>query len=710
MATSLTVDELREALHTPQAISTRPFDVLKSISLLLNATDTHALGREMVLRALEHRPAFGSVSPLLDSFARATGLFPYADPDALELRDRLAYEFHRPMNMPDEFVFHREQAEVYRRLLEGTSVILSAPTSFGKSRIIDAMIATGRFTNIAIIVPTLALIDETRRRLSAFSQSYKIITHLSQKPGDRNLFVFTGERAVGYEHLPRIDFFVIDEFYKIGAMEEDEVRTVALNQAFYRLRKGGGQFYLLGPNVQEIPTGLQEAFQCFFYPTSYSTVAIEQERVRGKGSKLDRLIALAKTLDEPTMIFCSSPQKVNAVARELINAGIGIDSSELQSAADWGAQNYHADWTFCQAIVKGVGIHHARLPRAIGQYVVRKFNEERLQFLVCTSTLIEGVNTKAKNVVIWDHKIAKQPIDYFTFNNIRGRSGRMFEHFVGRVYLFEDPPTEKLPFVDFPVFTQDGATPISLLMQMENADLSEASKERMKGIAVNSDLPLDVMRENKSVEPERQVNLARAIAANATALSPLLTWTYPKSYEQLKTVCELIWNHLVDAKRWHGVLSGSQLTQRTWQAMYTKSAVTRVQNELNVTPQQYAARNADEAIDRVLQFERTWLGFELPRYLMTASRIQRVVLGKLGLSFGDYSAFAAQSESYFRAPVVAALDEYGIPLQVAEKIQPLLGSADDFDVAMTNLKALRPNSLNLSDFEREVITDAQSAF
>jgi hypothetical protein len=207
-------------------------------------------GRELVLRAMERRASFQSYAPLLDSLTRQVGLFPYLEADDLGFRDRLAYELHTVPLQGETFVFHRAQAEVYRRLMAGDNVILSAPTSFGKSRIIDAVIASGQYSNIAVVVPTIALIDETRRRLSVYRNRYKLVTQVAQSPAERNIFVFTAERLNAYEQLPHIDFFVIDEFYKLGAMNEDESRTVALNQAFYRLRKGGGKFYLLGPSIK----------------------------------------------------------------------------------------------------------------------------------------------------------------------------------------------------------------------------------------------------------------------------------------------------------------------------------------------------------------------------------------------------------------------------------------------------------------------------
>ncbi len=707
MAGTLSTDELRRTLRSATAVTDSAFAVLKSISALINDKKQEVTGREMVLRALERRNEFGHCTPILDGLTRAIGLFPYADPEALDFRDSVAYEFHRPLNMSENLVFHREQADVYRRLLDGDSVILSAPTSFGKSRIIDAMIATRRFKNIAVIVPTLALIDETRRRLSRqFSGAYKIVTHLSQEPAEKNIFVFTAERAVAYEAFPRIEFFVIDEFYKLGAMSEDTTRTVALNHAFYKLRQGDGQFYLLGPSIETIPHGLEEEFRCYFYPTRYNTVVADQERVAGRGHDLERLVTLAKTLNEPTLVYCKSPARVNAAARALLAAGVGVDTPSLKPAAEWTGSSYHPDWVFGQALVRGIGVHHGRLPRSLAQYVVRMFNELRLRFLICTSTLIEGVNTKAKNVVVFDKKIGTKDYDFFTFNNIRGRSGRMFEHYVGRVFLFHEPPEHRLPFVEFPVFTQGEDVPGSLLVQIDTPDLRPAALDRVRKIADQEVLPMSIIRENSTIDPEAQIGLAKAIGDDAHVMSRRLSWRKFPEYQQLKAACELIWKHLVDAKRRGGVRSGSQLAMKTWQLRKTPSAAKRIRDEL--TPGKYAAKSPDEAVERVLAFERTWAGFEMPRYLMALSRIQASVLGRQGLPTGDYSAFAAQVECSFRNPVTAALDEYGVPPQVVERIQPALGETDDLDRALVRLKTLDVQALRLGNFEAELVRDAQA--
>lgn len=707
MATAIDIASLRETLRTPDAVRRNAFEVLRAIAGLASNSEHELFAHEMVLRALENRVHFAKYGAVLDSLVRSVGLFPYLELGALSFRDAVAYEFHRPENMGEDFVFHREQAEVYQRLMDGGSVILSAPTSFGKSKIIDAIIASERFRNLAVVVPTLALIDETRRRLAQFSDRYKIITHLSQQPAGSNIFVLTAERAVAYEHFPPIEFFVIDEFYKLNAMSEDQTRTVALNQAFYKLRKFGGQFYLLGPNIQRIPDGLEAAFRCYFYPTKFTTVVSEQITVPGKGSDIERLVKLCRNLEEPTLIFCRSPARVNEVAHALLSAHVGIDTPELRSAAAWAGRNYHQDWIFGKSLVHGVGIHHGRLPRALAQYVVRMFNDLKLRFLICTSTLIEGVNTKAKNVVIFDNKIARQQIDFFTFNNISGRSGRMFEHFVGNVYLFNEPPTEQLPFVDFPLLTQDRSTPESLLVQMDKEDLAPLSRERMLKYYQQSVLSMAVLRKNSSIDPDAQIRLAQHLLEAPDRWSRELSWNqYPNS-RQLEVVCDLIWSFLVQATRGRGgVFSARQLAFKIWQMLRVPDTAERVRQELR--PGQYAAKTPDEAVERILEFERTWAGFELPRYLTAVSTIQRAVFEPLGLAFGDFSTFATQVECFFRNPVAAALDEYGVPFQMGIKVSEALGETADLDAALAKLKGLSIEGMILDDFERELLSDAKA--
>ena len=440
----MTPETLRELLKQPDQISEKVFSIVKEISRLCHNADTLSEGREMVIRALEHHAAFAPLNGVIDSLLRQVGLFPYVNPHNLNVAGQIAYETHRPLDFEvhdSNIVFHREQAEVYRGLMEGQSYVLSAPTSFGKSLIIDALLASGKFKNVVVIVPTIALIDETRRRLSRFRDTYKIITHPSQETLESNVFVLTQERAIDRTDITEIDLLVIDEFYKLDiGGKDDGDRAAILNHAFYKLHKIAKQIYLLGPSIRDIPPGFGERFKCFFKRTDYNTVVSEVTHVPQKPTRKDAFVKLATELSEPTLIYCRSPRQANEIVQLLAETDMEDRGVDLEGASEWVGDAFHSEWSFRVALRKGVGIHHGRVPRALAHLNVRLFNEGKLQFLVCTSSLIEGVNTVAKNVIIYEGKITRSRLDFFTFQNIRGRSGRMFQHFIGRVFVFDPPP------------------------------------------------------------------------------------------------------------------------------------------------------------------------------------------------------------------------------------------------------------------------------
>nr|VFK12480.1 MAG: DEAD/DEAH box helicase [Candidatus Kentron sp. LPFa] len=700
-----------DALKAGSDIADRQFALLQAVAREVATRPESRMAKELVLRALEHRDTFTETQPILSSLVRETGLFPYLidEPtqDILSIRDLLALEFHRPEALED-IIFHQEQAPVYHKLLAGKNVVLSAPTSFGKSKIIDAVIATRRFTNVVVIVPTLALLDETRRRLQGqFSAQYHIVGHPSQQPTDsRNIFTFTPERVVSYkENFPRIDFFALDEFYKIGGQSEEDRRVVSLNEAFYYLyKKHKAQFYMLGPNIREISLGASRRFDFEFISTDFQTVVADIIDVRAptEEDRFRELVRICRDTEESTLIYCKSPARVNKVAKTLLDAGIQgiVDNTKL--AADWLGCEFHPDWVLPWALRAGIAIHYGPLPRSIAHEMVRFFNSGRIQFLICTSTLIEGVNTKAKNVVIFDNGIAnKKTLDYFTFNNIKGRSGRMFEHFVGRVFQFhEEPPPDDLPFVDFPLHSQGENTPEALLIQMDEEDLEEKARERIRATLEESPLPIQVLRENHGIEPKAQITLVEEILSDLDQYNTLLAWSNLPKREQLSACCDLIWKFWIGRGR-NDVYSAEQLTLKLWWLGKGQSLAKRILNELEGDPR-YAPKSPSEAVARVLRFDRNWASFDFPQYLMALDRIQKYIFTRENMQCGNYSYYASQVESLFLPKLCAALDEYGIPATLTMKCG-FLHEAENVTNALHELTNADLHALALHPYEVELL-------
>ncbi len=662
--------------------------------------------RGLIIQLREMRDEFpSSLRDVVDALTRETGLFPYLDREsALDERDLLVRETLRQTGLGDErIVFHAAQADVYARLIEGNNVILSAPTSFGKSLLIDALLASGRYDNVLVVVPTLALIDETRRRLSARRTGHKIITHPSQPLGPKNALILTAERVLEFDQLPSIELFVLDEFYKLGAADE---RALVLNQVFYAIRRQGIQYYLLGPNVEGLDPDVGDTAQSEFLRSEQTTVALRFHNVEQPDGAPAALLDLCTRLKGPTLVYCQSPNSAHRTARMLLGGGLGQDEPALAAAADWVSANYHAEWVVALALRRGIGIHHGQLPRALGQFLVKAFDDGRLRFLLCTGTLIEGVNTQAKNVVVYDKKRpGNKKMDAFTFRNISGRSGRMFRHFSGDVYLFGSEPEDSLPTVDIPILSQGDDVPTSLLQQLDPADLSDRSRERLEPLDEQHLLWSATLRSNTGLDVENQLQLARDIHDNASAYQPLLAFTGMPNYSQLELACELIWTHF--GKRplsGDYVRTSSQLTRQLMN--FSMTGTTKALIDEAITTQK--GEDLDKTIAGVCAFVRNVASFTFPIRMRALDRIQRDVLTRSGLRCGDYRAYIARVEGLFLDSPLLALDEYGVPPELATKLKSHLAPDGDLDGVLSRLSKLRPDSLGLSEFEREMLTYAQS--
>ncbi|KTC21408.1 helicase [Pseudomonas marginalis ICMP 9505] len=682
-------------------------DVLLAINAIVNRSNAEWEGRDLVIRALDKFALFDAVEQsLLLNMVRAVGLFPYITPHLsnMALSDRLAYEAHRVEGVEPGMVFHHLQAHVFSLIMQGQNVVLSASTSVGKSLVIDAVLAQRRFKKVVVIVPTIALIDETRRRLVKRFRDFNLITHPSQEavPDVTNVYLLTQERVIQRPDLDDVEFFVLDEFYKIdlGSNKDESSRAVDLSLAFHKLAKTGAQFYMLGPHIQKI-SGL-DGYEYHFIPSDFSTVAVDIQNFNlGMRSeeRTQKLLELVRTLESPTLIYCQAPASANRVAEYLIQDGGLIPVPETQEIAAWISKHYHPEWNVARAIALGIGIHHGGVPRALQQYMVKLFNEGVIKRIICTSTMIEGVNTSAENVIIYDRRLKMSTLDYFTYKNISGRAGRMNKYFIGKVFMLEAPPIEQGLTVEYPIGHQDETSPIGLLMQLENEYLTDISRGRLQDAYANPLLSPATLIENRHIPIERQVEVAKTIISDLPDGQELLGWKGIPEPNQLNYLCELV--YILEGKNLMDYLISSS-SQLAWH-------INELRNQKNLpaylseaVENRWENISASEAVNLRLRFIRNMMCFRLPRDIMAIHKIQVDVLEQHGYEPGDFSFFAEQLENMFLDPLLTALDEYGIPTQISTKIKHLILPSEHLNDLLAKLRSLsrRVESLQLTAFEK----------
>ena len=365
-------EEAISFINEKEAISFDDSFALSSFcSKLLKDADYENNGRELVIRALD---AWGKIDkkthPIWYDLIESSGLYPYLNGASLKGSGLLRYEFHKSPYL-EGYYLHEEQQIISFELLSKKSVVLSAPTSFGKSLLIEEMVASNIYKNIVIIQPTLALLDETRKKLKKYKDSYKIIVSTNQVPSYEkgNLFLFTGERVVEYVNFDSIDFFVIDEFYKLS-LDRDDERAVVLNQAFYKLLKFTNIFYLLGPVVRSVPDEFKKTFHFLWYHTNFSTVAVDEISLYKGTKKLKKevkenlLFKLLESLTEPTLIYCSSPSKASNLTLDYVNyLGSKISDKGVKRNGfnkhiiEWIDENVHHNWVLKNALKRKIEFH-----------------------------------------------------------------------------------------------------------------------------------------------------------------------------------------------------------------------------------------------------------------------------------------------------------------------------------------------------------------
>lgn len=674
--------------------------------LLEVANGTEARNRLIRLLDQHHREEV-AYSPLVNHLIRESGLFPYLDPDTSSWQDRFVYEsFKVDIGQEAPVTLHSEQSLVLKHLLDGPNLAVSAPTSFGKSLIIDAYIAICKPTNVLILVPTIALTDETRRRLSRkFSAQYKMVTTVGVELGERNILIFPQERAIHYcDKLEKLDLLVVDEFYK-ASQDFDKERCPALLKAMIKLGSIADQKYYLAPNISQLNDN-PFTKDMLFLRLDFNTVFLEKHDLykaikKDAQKKSDVLIEILGTRKSKSLIYAGTYSNVERVSNLLLEKTDEVSSQLLAGFSIWLAKNYHPNWMLTALVKRGTGIHTGQLHRSLSQIQVKLFEEEGgLQTIVSTSSIIEGVNTSAENVIVWSNKNGSLKLNDFTYRNIIGRGGRMFKHFIGNIYILEEPPS--------PADTQLNLTfPDDLLGDVDEHEFKQAlTKEQIAKILLYKEQMVGVVGE----EVFDRLRSDGALMSGDTALITDIASTINQDRKTWRGLA-LLNSNSTEYWGWilHKVL---KLVPGGWDFPYTKfvefvrvlstnwrSSIPELLDQLD---------EQDVTIDEFFKLERN-ATFKLTALLSDINVLQKEIMPEQHI---DISPFIARLSKAFLPSCVIELEEYGLPRVLTKKIHAAgLIDFEDADLslhsALDMLNKMQPEILgkveDLDDFDRYVL-------
>ncbi len=147
-------------------------------------------------------------------------------------------------------------------------------------------------------------------------------------------------------------------------------------------------------------------------------------------------------------VFCGRKSTAASVCKkavEVIERGAPLalpsdfsDAQEIERLKHLHVENLGADAPASQSAAHGIFSHHGNTPHGIRLAVEHAMRDDLVRFVVCTSTLAQGVNLPIRYLIVTSVYQGMERIKVRDFHNLIGRAGRAGMHTEGSI-LFADP-------------------------------------------------------------------------------------------------------------------------------------------------------------------------------------------------------------------------------------------------------------------------------
>jgi len=169
---------------------------------------------------------------------------------------------------------------------------------------------------------------------------------------------------------------------------------------------------------------------------------------KSDGSEVGLFLGLHVVNNGSVAIFCGRKDSVSKICRRAIDIfergaklprPLGVSDADevgkLKSLSEW---HLGANATATRSASLGIFAHHADTPQGLRLSIEHAMKEGLAKFVVCTSTLAQGVNFPLKYLIVTSTRQGAERIMVRDFQNLMGRAGRAGMHTEGSV-IFSTP-------------------------------------------------------------------------------------------------------------------------------------------------------------------------------------------------------------------------------------------------------------------------------
>lgn len=378
------------------------------------------------------------------------------------------------------------QEELLTKSMNLDIVSASAPTSAGKSfalLILLRRLLQTENIKIAYLVPTRALIAQVEAEiLSLVKESDTKGIYVSSVPKVpknwaqvKQIYIFTQERLkwmIDENTNFYLDWLIVDEAQKVG----DGYRGLILQQSLMSAEARNDNLKLVytSPLIQNPEYLLKDhkgrqqkdKIQTDIVTVNQNLIWVDQvpgklknwninlitdqgkenlgsfhlEQKPYKDSDRLPLVVNALHTQGSSIIYANIPSDAEKVAQKIFNLLPEVKKidTDLKGLIKLSKQVIHRKFILCDILKKGIAVHYGNMPTIIRLEIERLFKLGKIKYLVCTSTLLEGVNLPARSIFLRRPRRGRSnPMDEVDFWNLAGRAGRLGKDFQGNIICID---------------------------------------------------------------------------------------------------------------------------------------------------------------------------------------------------------------------------------------------------------------------------------
>ena len=402
-----------------------------------------------------------------------------------------------------EFLLTAFQKRIWNSMDVNKVIGISAPTSAGKSFVIVLKIIEKLLNNnydVLYIVPTLSLLTQVTEDFNKMLKLIGVKNYLilnsyfeNENQNKSHIYVMTQEKAISafYSEMNAFNkrmILVADEIQNIERIQnyEDERAKILFDVLTeFRYKENVEQIIISGPRIQKINQVGKSIFgmetddivtdispvlnltysikqaegkyyfkqYCVLTDTAINEEINDCSIVSGYGDnnyderyfKYLQMFINCFGETNQNIVFAPTP----AVARNIAcNIKSGCSNDKTKELIQYYKKTVRDNYSMCISLENGVAYHHGKLPMHVRSTLEKAISEKMIGTVACTTTLMQGVNMPAQNIIIRNPHLYlirnknSAELSNYEMANLRGRAGRLLKDFIGRTFVMDESAFE----------------------------------------------------------------------------------------------------------------------------------------------------------------------------------------------------------------------------------------------------------------------------